>query len=128
MTNNRGWVGVVGCFVLFILVFLSQKMTLSRVAINDGFRGEPGMLLFLLPGLVSCYLSGCRRLKYTLLGALAASLICLLLLQVRWSEPVSFLAGTGVSGGGGLLVPVGGADLSVFAGGESALFSLTLFH
>ncbi|ACS86076.1 inner membrane protein YbjM [Musicola paradisiaca] len=90
MTNNRGWVGVVGCFVLFILVFLSQKMTLSRVAINDGFRGEPGMLLFLLPGLVSCYLSGCRRLKYTLLGALAASLICLLLLQVRWSEPVSF--------------------------------------
>ncbi|AIR68222.1 inner membrane protein YbjM [Dickeya fangzhongdai] len=84
--NNRGWLGVVSCFVLFTLVFLSQKMRIVGTSLEDGFRGDPGMLLFLLPGMVSSYLSRNRRLHYPLMGALVAMPICLLVLQL-WQFP-----------------------------------------
>ncbi|MEI7063923.1 inner membrane protein YbjM [Dickeya chrysanthemi] len=90
MTGNRGWLGVVSCFVLFTLVFLSQKMRIVGTSLEDGFHGDPGMLLFLLPGMVSSYLSRNRRLRYPLLGAAAAMPLCLLVLQIWRFSSLSF--------------------------------------
>ncbi|AUH01181.1 hypothetical protein CWC46_15990 [Prodigiosinella confusarubida] len=89
MAGNRGWVGVVSCFILFTLIFLSQKMVVSSVA-GEALHGDPGMLLFLLPGVVSSCLAGGRRLRYTFIGSLIASLICLLILHLWIGSVISF--------------------------------------
>ncbi|GAB7259364.1 MULTISPECIES: inner membrane protein YbjM [Dickeya] len=90
MTGNRGWLGVVSCFVLFTLVFLSQKMRIVGTSLEDGFHGDPGMLLFLLPGMASSYLSRNRRLRYPLMGAVLAMPVCLLVLQLWYFPSLSF--------------------------------------
>ncbi len=87
MARNKGWVGATCCFLLFTVVFLSQKIEVSEVAVSDGLRGSPGMLLFLLPGMVACFLSARGRLLYPLFGALAAMPVCLLVLHL-WNTPM----------------------------------------
>ncbi|WP_035342342.1 MULTISPECIES: inner membrane protein YbjM [Dickeya] len=90
MAGSRGWLGIVSCFVLFMLVFLSQKMRIVSASLDEGFRGDPGMLLFLLPGMVSSYLSRNRRLRYPLAGALVAMPVCLLMLSLWQFSRLSF--------------------------------------
>ncbi|MEI7362046.1 inner membrane protein YbjM [Pectobacterium parmentieri] len=87
MTRNKGWISAICCFLLFTIVFLSQKIDVSDVAVNDGLRGSPGMLLFLLPGMVACLLSARGRLLYPLFGAPAAIPVCLLVLHL-WNTPM----------------------------------------
>lgn len=87
MGSNKGWVGAACCFLLFTVVFLSQKMDTLTVT-EEGFRGEPGMLLFLLPGLIAGGLSARGRLRYPFIGALAAMPLCLLILHL-WRTPLN---------------------------------------
>ncbi|MEH0834963.1 inner membrane protein YbjM [Pectobacterium cacticida] len=87
MTRMRKWVGAACCFLLFIAVFLSQKITVSDVETNIELRGSPEMLLFLLPGVVACCLSARGRLIYPLFGALTAMPVCLLILHF-WTSPM----------------------------------------
>ncbi|PWC18673.1 hypothetical protein DDT52_13675 [Brenneria roseae subsp. roseae] len=87
MTNDKGWVGAACCFLLFIVVFLSQKMDVSDVAAGENLLGGPGMLLFLLPGAIASCLSAQGRLIYPLVGALAAMPLCLVVLHL-WRTPL----------------------------------------
>ncbi|MBJ7220481.1 MULTISPECIES: inner membrane protein YbjM [unclassified Brenneria] len=86
MASDKGWVGATCCFLLFTVVFLSQKMNVSDVVAGDGLRGDFGMLLFLLPGVVASCLSANGRLLYPLIGALVAMPVCLLVLHF-WRTP-----------------------------------------
>ncbi|MFP1728356.1 inner membrane protein YbjM [Lonsdalea quercina] len=90
MANNKGWIGIISCLVLFTLVFLSQKMMSFKVTTVQGSNGEPGMLLFLLPGIISSYLTGCDRMRYTLIGSLIAVPLCLWLLRSGHASCGSF--------------------------------------
>lgn len=87
MGSNKGCVGATCCFLLFTVVFLSQKMDVFS-ATETGFRGEPGMLLFLLPGIVASGLSARGRLRYPFLGALMAMPLCLIILHF-WRTPMN---------------------------------------
>ncbi|WP_409308962.1 inner membrane protein YbjM [Pectobacterium sp. B1J-3] len=87
MANDRGWGSVACCFLLFIVVFLSQKMDVSDVATGESLQGGPSMLLFLLPGVIASCLSARGRLLYPLLGALMAMPLCLIILHL-WRAPL----------------------------------------
>ncbi|MCL2895408.1 inner membrane protein YbjM [Brenneria tiliae] len=87
MASDKGWVGATCCFLLFTVVFLSQKMNVSDV---DGLHGDPGMLLFLLPGVVASFLSARGRLLYPLIGSLLAMPVCLLVLHFWRTSHHSF--------------------------------------
>ncbi|MBG6247756.1 MULTISPECIES: inner membrane protein YbjM [Symbiopectobacterium] len=87
MGSNKGG----GCnllfFLLFTVVFLSQKMDVFSTT-ETGFRGEPGMMLFLLPGIVASGLSARGRLRYPFLGELMAMPLCLIILHF-WRTPMN---------------------------------------
>ena len=87
MGSNKGWVGSTCCFLLFTVVFLSQKMDVFTAS-ETGFRGEPGMLLFLLPGVIASGLSARGRLRYPFIGALTAMPLCLIILHF-WRTPMN---------------------------------------
>ncbi|MEC5318562.1 inner membrane protein YbjM [Brenneria populi subsp. brevivirga] len=90
MANDKGWMGAACCFLLFTVVFLSQKMNVPDVVTDDGLRGDPGMLLFLLPGVAASCLSARGRLLYPLIGALIAMPVCLLILHFGRAPNHSF--------------------------------------
>ncbi|MEH2920152.1 inner membrane protein YbjM [Samsonia erythrinae] len=85
MARNKGWVGATCCFLLFGVVFLSQKIDVADYTAEGGLRGDPGMLLFLLPGIIASFFSARGRLLYPLFGALAAMPVCLML--QLWNTP-----------------------------------------
>ncbi|MCV9879973.1 inner membrane protein YbjM [Brenneria izbisi] len=87
MANEKGWVGVACSFLLFIVVFLSQKMAVVDAVTGESLPGGPGMLLFLLPGAIASVLSVRGRLLYPLFGALMAMPICLIILHL-WRMPL----------------------------------------
>lgn len=90
MTSNKGWIGATCCFILFVVVFLSQKVSVFDAVDEDKLNGDPGMLLFLLPGVAASCLSARGRLFYPLIGALAAMPVCLILLQAARTPHHSF--------------------------------------
>ncbi|MFC3395910.1 inner membrane protein YbjM [Brenneria rubrifaciens] len=99
MVNDKGWVGVACCFLLFIAVFMSQKMDVSDAAVGESLHGGPGMLLFLLPGAIAGCLCARGRLLYPLFGALLATPFCLIILHfwrmqqgAFWQELAYFLS------------------------------------
>ncbi len=47
MTGSRGWLGVVSCFVLFMLVFLSQKMRIVSASLDEGLWRSRHVALFI---------------------------------------------------------------------------------
>ncbi|KAA9001054.1 hypothetical protein FJU30_07290 [Affinibrenneria salicis] len=89
MAHSKSWVGSLCSFLLFIVVFLSQKMEVTRAAGND-IQGQPGMLLFLLPGVLASFLSVNGRIIYPLTGALFAAPFCLLIMHF-WQMPMVLL-------------------------------------
>lgn len=85
MVSYRYWLGVVSCFLLFSLVFLGQKS--GAVSMTDSeYHGEPGLLLFMIPGFVASYLSSKQRILCPLLGALFAVPLCLIIRHF-WLTP-----------------------------------------
>lgn len=81
MANYRYWLGGVSSFLLFSLVFLSQKsVTANHSAIEH--QSEIGLLLFVIPGLIASYLSIKKHILCPLLGALIALPLCLIIRYV----------------------------------------------
>ncbi|RLM27291.1 hypothetical protein BIY29_03470 [Brenneria alni] len=90
MASDKGWGGATCCFLLFTVVFLSQKMNASDTVAGNGLHGDPGMLFFLLPGMIASFLSARGRLLYPLIGSLTAMPLCLFILHFWRSPPHSF--------------------------------------
>ncbi|QTF08047.1 hypothetical protein HC231_09025 [Brenneria izadpanahii] len=90
MASDKGWGGAACCFLLFTVVFLSQKISVLDVVTEDELSGNPGMLLFLLPGLAASCLSARGRLLYPLIGSLLAMPVCLLVLHFGRTPNHSF--------------------------------------
>ncbi|PVZ77822.1 hypothetical protein C9426_35395 [Serratia sp. S1B] len=78
MANYRYWLGVFSSFLLFSLVFFSQKSVVNHYS-AAGHQGEFGLLLFVIPGLIASYLSIKKCILCPLLGALIALPLCLII-------------------------------------------------
>lgn len=81
MKTERGWAGVICCFILFIVVFCSLLLQVKGAFRTSG-TPELGLLFFLIPGVVSSFISSRRRVLRPLLGAILAAPLCLLLARV----------------------------------------------
>ncbi|WON78154.1 inner membrane protein YbjM [Serratia sp. UGAL515B_01] len=89
MASYRPWVGLFSCFLLFTVVFLGQKNGIFNDS-KSGHHGDPGLLLFVIPGLIASYLSSRKRILCPLLGALYAVPLCLLIRHF-WLTPSNSL-------------------------------------
>ncbi len=81
MKTERGWVGVICCFILFIVVFCSLVLHMKGAFRSSG-TPELGLLFFLIPGVVSSFISSRRRVLRPLLGAILAAPLCLMLTRI----------------------------------------------
>ncbi|AIR04082.1 MULTISPECIES: inner membrane protein YbjM [Cedecea] len=72
------WLGIICCFVLFILVFLSLHLNVMGRFIASGHY-ELGLLFFLFPGGAASFFSRDDRVVKPLAGAMLASPLCLLM-------------------------------------------------
>lgn len=93
------WSGVVCCFVLFILVFIGYRFGLSY---GNPLQGHfnPGLLIFLLPGVIASIVSCRSPLGKPLLGALLAGFPCFAMIllwcplkQSFWQDIALVLSG-----------------------------------
>lgn len=85
MKTERGWAGIICCFILFIVVFCSLVMQVKGVFRTSG-NPELGLLFFIIPGVVSSFISSRRRVLRPLLGAILAAPLCLLLTRLFLSS------------------------------------------
>ncbi|MGL5697860.1 MAG: inner membrane protein YbjM [Kluyvera sp.] len=85
MKTERGWAGVICCFILFIAVFAALMLHVKDTLHTSG-NPELGLLFFLIPGAVASYVSSRRRVLRPLLGAILASPLCLLLARLFLSS------------------------------------------
>src|SRR6185437_6711545 len=76
MASERYWWGILSCFLLFSLVYLGQQSGVFGSTDHE-HRGETGLLLFVIPGMIASYLSSKKRILCPLLGALYALPLCL---------------------------------------------------
>lgn len=89
MKSERGWAGVICCFLLFIVVFFSLVLHVKGAFRASG-SPELGLLFFIIPGVVSSFLSSRRRVLRPLVGAILAAPLCLLLMRLFFSSDRSF--------------------------------------
>ena len=89
MKSERGWAGVICCFLLFIVVFFSLVLNVKGAFRANG-SPELGLLFFIIPGVVSSFLSSRRRVLRPLVGAILAAPLCLLLMRLFFSSDRSF--------------------------------------
>lgn len=89
MKSERGWAGVICCFLLFIVVFFSLILNVKG-AFRAGGSPELGLLFFIIPGVVSSFLSSRRRVLRPLVGAILAAPLCLVLMRFFFSSNRSF--------------------------------------
>lgn len=89
MKSERGWAGVICCFLLFIVVFFSLVLNVKGAFRASG-SPELGLLFFIIPGVVSSFLSSRRRVLRPLVGAILAAPLCLLLMRLFFSSDRSF--------------------------------------
>lgn len=80
--SRQRWIGIMSCFILFILVFISQKLPVRSGQFDSGPGAELGLLFFLAPGIIASFFSGREQLVKPLLGALLAMPICLLVVRI----------------------------------------------
>ncbi|MFC0229240.1 inner membrane protein YbjM [Serratia aquatilis] len=85
MASYRPWLGLFSCFLLFTVVFLGQKSGDFSISESE-HHGDPGLLLFIIPGFIASYLSSKKRILCPLLGALYAVPLCLLIRHF-WLTP-----------------------------------------
>ena len=85
MKTERGWAGIICCFILFIVVFCSLVMQVKGAFRTSG-NPELGLLFFIIPGVVSSFISSRRRVLRPLLGAILAAPLCLLLTRLFLSS------------------------------------------
>ncbi|MFH7826837.1 inner membrane protein YbjM [Kluyvera chengduensis] len=89
MKSERGWAGVICCFLLFIVVFFSLILNVKGAFRANG-SPELGLLFFIIPGVVSSFLSSRRRVLRPLVGAILAAPLCLVLMRLFFSSDRSF--------------------------------------
>ena len=89
MKSERGWAGVICCFLLFIVVFFSLVLNVKGAFRANG-SPELGLLFFIIPGVVSSFLSSRRRVLRPLVGAILAAPLCLVLTRLFFSSDRSF--------------------------------------
>ncbi|MGL4860815.1 MAG: inner membrane protein YbjM [Enterobacteriaceae bacterium] len=65
------------CCALFCLLYVVQKVTPSLLHAS-GTRGEYGLLLFIVPGIISIHMAKGYRMLSTLASAVIAAAVCLL--------------------------------------------------
>ncbi len=84
MRQDR-WAGMVCAFVLFIAVFVYQKIGLAAATcVRD--EPEPGLLLFILPGFIAGFISLRGDLIRPLAGVVMALPFCFLIMHL-WLIP-----------------------------------------
>ena len=89
MKSERGWAGVICCFLLFIVVFFSLILNVKGAFRASG-SPELGLLFFIIPGVVSSFLSSRRRVLRPLVGAILAAPLCLVLMRLYFGSDRSF--------------------------------------
>lgn len=89
MASERYWWGILSCFLLFSLVYLGQQSGVFGSTDHE-HRGETGLLLFVIPGVVASYLSSKKRVLCPLLGALYALPLCLIIRHFWLTPSYSF--------------------------------------
>lgn len=85
MKTERGWAGIICCFILFIVVFCSLVLQVKGAFRTSG-NPELGLLFFIIPGVVSSFMSSRSRVLRPLLGAILAAPLCLLLTRLFLSS------------------------------------------
>lgn len=81
MRSERGWAGVICCFILFIVVctFLLLQM---KGAFRASGHPELGLLFFVIPGAVASFMTSRQRVLLPLVGAILAAPVCLVMMRV----------------------------------------------
>ncbi|WP_455427547.1 inner membrane protein YbjM [Dryocola sp. LX212] len=86
--GQRG-LGVICCFLLFILVFLSLHLQVAEGMMTSGHL-QLGLLLFILPGAIASFISKQDQVIGPLLGAMLALPLCLVILHTLFTPTRSF--------------------------------------
>lgn len=81
MRSERGWAGVICCFVLFIVVCLFLLLNVKGAFRASG-HPELGLLFFVIPGAVASFMSSRQRVLLPIVGALLATPVCLVIMRV----------------------------------------------
>ncbi|MDU2938521.1 MAG: inner membrane protein YbjM [Enterobacteriaceae bacterium] len=89
MKSERGWAGVICCFLLFIVVCLGLAMKMHG-AFRAAGNPELGLLFFILPGAVASFMSTRQRVLRPLLGAVLAAPLCLVVMHLFFATHRSF--------------------------------------
>lgn len=89
MRSERGWAGVICCFVLFIVVCLFLLLNMKGAFRASG-HPELGLLFFVIPGAVASFFSAKQRVILPMLGAILATPVCLVLMRVEFFSERSF--------------------------------------
>jgi Putative inner membrane protein of Enterobacteriaceae. len=81
LRSERGWAGVICCFVLFIAVCLYLLLNV-RGAFRTSGHPELGLLFFAIPGAVASFFSARQRVFLPLIGAILATPVCLVMMRI----------------------------------------------
>lgn len=81
--------GIICCFVLFILVFLSLHLHVMGRFIATG-HFELGLLFFILPGAIASFISKEDQVVGPLVGAMLALPLCLVIVHTVFTPTRSF--------------------------------------
>lgn len=81
MKYKQSLAGIICCFILFIVVCLSLIMNVDGAFRASG-HPELGLLFFILPGVVAGIFSRRRNVLVSLIGAILAAPLCLVLMHV----------------------------------------------
>ncbi|WP_435947712.1 inner membrane protein YbjM [Dryocola sp. BD586] len=83
------WLGIICCFVLFTLIFLSLHLNVTGRFIATGHM-ELGFLFFILPGAIASFLAKEGKVVGPLTGAMLALPLCLVLVHTILTPVRSF--------------------------------------
>ncbi|MGY6030242.1 inner membrane protein YbjM [Phytobacter sp. AG2a] len=89
MKYKQSLAGIICCFILFIVVCLSLVMNVDGAFRASG-HPELGLLFFILPGVVAGVFSRQRNVLVSLIGAILAAPLCLVLMHVCFTPVRSF--------------------------------------
>lgn len=81
MKSERGWSGIICCFTLFIIVCFFLLLNKEVAVVCMPGHSELGLLLFLIPGIISGVIAGKQAVLRSILGAVLAVPFCLALIR-----------------------------------------------
>lgn len=87
--RGQCWLGIVCCFVLFTLLFLSLHLNVTGNFIIIGHM-ELGFLFFVLPGAIASFIAKEGKVVGPLTGAMLALPLCLVLVHTALTPVRSF--------------------------------------